>query len=342
MGKQLQVLTIEDSAEDAELSIEELRRGGYEPVYERVETADAMNAALDRQSWDIVLADYRMPHFNGVAALNLLRRRGLDVPFIFVSGTIGEDAAVAAMKAGANDYIIKGNIKRLLPAVEREVRESELRREGRRAQMQLRQSEERFRQLAENINEVFFLTNADATSMIYVSPAYESVWGRSCQSLYDDPFSWLEALYPEDRSRVEKLLREGADRFKAEYRVVRPDGTVRWLWARTFPIRDEKGAVYRLAGIAEDITERKLAVAEAQNSQEQIRLLLDSTAEAIYGQDLQGRCTLSNQACLRLLGYSTSDDLVGQNMHALIHHTKADGPSQPAAADADGGASPGH
>jgi diguanylate cyclase (GGDEF)-like protein/PAS domain S-box-containing protein len=323
------VLTIEDSAEDAALLIEELRRGGYDPAYERVETADAMNAALDRQAWDIVLADYRMPHFNGVAALILLRERGLDIPFIFVSGMIGEDAAVAAMKAGANDYIIKGNTKRLLPSVERELRESEIRQNAKHAQEQLRQSEERFRQLAENINQVFFMTNADATSMIYISPAYENIWGLSRQSLYDDPLSWLDSLYPEDRSRVEKLLREDVEHFQAEYRVIRPDGTVRSIWARTFPVRDEKGGVYRLAGTAEDITERKLAVEEAQSSQERIRLLLDSTAEAIYGVDLQGRCTFSNQACLRLLGYTTEADLIGKNMHALVHHTKQDGAPYP-------------
>lgn len=329
MSKLLRALVIEDSIEDTELLLETLRRGGYEATFERVETADAMTAALERQAWDVVFGDYRMPHFNGAAALKLLREKGLDIPFIFVSGTIGEDAAVAAMKAGANDYIMKGNTKRLLPAVERELRECELRREGRRVQEQLRQSEERFRQLAENINEIFFLANADASSMIYISPAYESIWGRSCQSLYADSFSWLEGVYTEDRPRVLSLFKENPSHYQAEYRIVRPDGAVRWIWARTFPIKDAKGVVYRMAGIAEDITERKLAVEESQNSQERIRLLLDSTEEAICGVDLQGRCTFSNQACLRLLGYSSVEDLLGKNMHLLTHHTKQDGTPYP-------------
>ncbi|HZR45123.1 MAG TPA: PAS domain S-box protein, partial [Candidatus Manganitrophaceae bacterium] len=303
----------------------ELRRGGYDVSFERVETADAMIAALERREWDIVFSDYQMPRFNGRAALKLLRDRGLDTPIIFISGTIGEEAAAAAIKAGANDCIMKHNTKRLLPAVERELREQELRREGRRAQEQLLQSEERFRQLTENISEVFFIIDVTSKAIIYISPAYENVWGRSCQSLYDDPLSWLKGVYPEDHPRVLSLLQKNPSYFQAEYRVVRPDGAVRWIWARTFPIKDRNGTIYRRAGIAEDITERKLAVEASRSSQERIQLLLNSTAEAICGVDLQGRCTFSNQACLRLLGYASPDDLLGKNMHRLVHHTRQDG-----------------
>jgi len=134
MEKPLRVLIVEDSENDARLLMRELQRGGYEVTHERVETADALSAALDRQVWDIAFGDYSMPHFNGVAALNLLRKRGLDIPFIFVSGTIGEDTAVEAMKNGANDYIMKGNLKRLLPAVDRELRESEMRKAHKQAE----------------------------------------------------------------------------------------------------------------------------------------------------------------------------------------------------------------
>lgn len=127
MSTPLQVLVIEDSTEDTELLLAELRRGGYDPAYERVQTADALSAALDSGSWDIVLADYSMPGFSGATALRLVRDRGLDIPFLFVSGTIGEDTAVEAMRAGANDYIIKGHLKRLLPAIARELRDAALR-----------------------------------------------------------------------------------------------------------------------------------------------------------------------------------------------------------------------
>lgn len=132
MGIPLRVLIVEDSEEDADLLMGELRRGGFELAFERVETSETIIAALNKQSWDIVFSDYTMPRFLGTDALFLVRERGLDVPFIFVSGTIGEDTAVAAMKAGAQDYIMKGNLKRLLPAVKRELHEAAGRRERKR------------------------------------------------------------------------------------------------------------------------------------------------------------------------------------------------------------------
>jgi DNA-binding NtrC family response regulator len=123
MGGPLRLLLVEDSENDALLVVRELTRAGFEPVVERVDTADAMRAALDRGPWDIVIGDYSMPHFGGAAALALLRERGRDVPFVIVSGTIGEERAVAAMRAGASDYVPKHNLSRLAPVIERELRE---------------------------------------------------------------------------------------------------------------------------------------------------------------------------------------------------------------------------
>ncbi len=138
MRKPLRVLIVGDSEDDTAMLLHELRRGGYEPMFERVETPEAMNSALDQQTWDIILADFSMSNFHGIEALALLHRRSLDLPFIFVSGIAGEDTAVEAMKAGAHDYIMKGNIKRLLPAVERELRQAEARRENRQAEEAVR------------------------------------------------------------------------------------------------------------------------------------------------------------------------------------------------------------
>jgi two-component system cell cycle sensor histidine kinase/response regulator CckA len=139
MSRLLRVLHVEDSEDDALLLQRRLRQDGFELSYERVETAAAMRAALGQQEWDIVLSDYAMPHFSTDGALAVLRESGLDLPFIVVSGTIGEERAVAAMKAGAHDYLMKQNLTRLVPAVERELREAE----GRRGRRQL---EEQFRQ----------------------------------------------------------------------------------------------------------------------------------------------------------------------------------------------------
>src|SRR6266700_5559394 len=127
MGKPLRVLMVEDSEDDARLMLRELRGAGYDLTHERVDTAAALEAALDRHPWDLVIGDYSMPHFSGTAALAILRGRGLDIPYICVSGTITEELAVAAMKAGANDYVTKGQLKRLVPAIERELREAKWR-----------------------------------------------------------------------------------------------------------------------------------------------------------------------------------------------------------------------
>ncbi len=155
MSKPLRVLIVEDSVADAELLLYELRQGGYDPTHKVVDAAEAMNDALDRQRWDVVLADYVMPNFGGLAALELLKSKGIDIPFIIVSGQIGEDIAVAAMKAGAHDYIIKGNLARLVPAVERELGDAEVRRERRKAEQERDGLMEQLR----NVNERLVLTS---------------------------------------------------------------------------------------------------------------------------------------------------------------------------------------
>ena len=132
MSTPLRLLIVEDSEDDALLLLRELRKGGFEPRWQRIDTADGLVTALDREQWDLVIADFSMPQFSGTDALALLRARDTDLPFIFVSGTIGEEVAVAAMKTGAHDYVMKGNLRRLVPAIERELRDADMRREHRR------------------------------------------------------------------------------------------------------------------------------------------------------------------------------------------------------------------
>jgi len=139
MSAPLRVLLIEDSEDDAALLLLELRRGGYDTTRERVDTPAALSAALDTQKWDLVISDHSMPYFSGGEALQLLRQKDSEVPFIFVSGTMGEEAAVAALKNGAQDYLMKSNLRRLVPAVQRELREVEERRERKRLEHQVQQ-----------------------------------------------------------------------------------------------------------------------------------------------------------------------------------------------------------
>ncbi len=137
MGTPLRLLIVEDSPDDADLVVRELHRGGYDPVPRRVETATAMLVALEEGEWDVIIADYSMPNFSASAALRLMQQKGLDLPFIVVSGSIGEETAVAMMKAGAHDYLMKNDLRRLPSAIEREVREAFLRRDRRRAHEEL-------------------------------------------------------------------------------------------------------------------------------------------------------------------------------------------------------------
>lgn len=158
MSLPLRVLIVEDSSDDTALLLRELRRGGFEPTCQRVDTAAAMSGALDAEPWDIIISDYVMPQFSGTAALALMKERGLDLPFIIISGAISEDIAVAAMKAGAHDYVFKGNLTRLVPAIERELREAEVRRSERRA-----------RQIEQERNELKKAVEAQEKAMGVVS-----------------------------------------------------------------------------------------------------------------------------------------------------------------------------
>jgi len=150
MNNALHILIVEDSEDDAHLLLRELRRGGYLVRFERVENAEQMSKALDQQQFDIVFADYSLPQFDAPRALEMLQKTGIDIPFIIVSDTVAEEVAAVAMKAGAHDYLVKGNLKRLLPAVERELRESQQRAARRLADEKLRVSDEQYRSLFES------------------------------------------------------------------------------------------------------------------------------------------------------------------------------------------------
>ncbi|HEY2973459.1 MAG TPA: PAS domain-containing protein [Pyrinomonadaceae bacterium] len=182
----------------------------------------------------------------------------------------------------------------------------------------LGESEQRFRQIAENIHEVFWLTTTDSSKTLYISPAYEAVWGRSCESLYQDPHSFIAAIHPEDDARVTELLGRDRDRdFEIEYRVVRPDGSIRWIWDRAFPIKDESGRFYRIAGIAEDITERKHAEDALRRSEDRIRLIIDTIPIMAWSVRPDGAVDFVNQRSLDYTGLSLEEEIEGPT--SIIH-----------------------
>src|SRR5262245_11470893 len=149
MNAELKVLVVEDSEHDAELLLHELKKAGYEATGRRVDTASEMEAALSQDAWDLIISDYVLPQFSGLEALKVVQRRGLDIPFLIVSGKIGEEVAVEALKAGAHDYLLKDRLARLAPAIKREMKEAAQRQKRREADEALRESEERYRRLVE-------------------------------------------------------------------------------------------------------------------------------------------------------------------------------------------------
>jgi DNA-binding NtrC family response regulator len=173
MNKQLKVMLVEDSEDDALLVLRELRKGGYDPVSERIETPEAMKVALQKQKWDIIISDYFMPGFSGPAALRLLKESGFDLPFIIVSGKIGEDTAVEVMKAGAHDYILKENMTRLAPAIKRELIDAETRHARRKADEALKKAYEELEAKVIERTAELRLSNASLKQEIAHSKAVE-------------------------------------------------------------------------------------------------------------------------------------------------------------------------
>jgi PAS domain S-box-containing protein len=210
MGTPLRVLIVEDTADDAELLVRELRRGGFAPAYQRVDTAEAMSAALAQQMWDIVIADYTLPHFSAPAALALLQERGLDLPFIIVSGVIGEEAAVAALKAGARDFIMKGRLPRLIPAVQRELREAGERKGRRLAEQALRRSQAYLRAVMDNISDGLITASGQQTIQS-INLAAQMLFGYMPAEVIGQDFKMLLAQPYRDQyeAHLRKYLETG-------------------------------------------------------------------------------------------------------------------------------------
>jgi len=194
-----------------------------------------------------------------------------------------------------------------------------------RAEESMRESELRFRQLTENINKVFWISDPQLTKIIYISPAYERIWGTTQQSLYDNPMSFADAIHPDDRESVlAKVPSQAQGGFDEEYRIVRPDGSVRWIHARSFPVRDERGEVYRLYGIAEDITERKRAEEELFQSQQMLQSILDTVPQRVFWKDRNMLYLGCNTTLAIDAGLKEPAEIVGRNDYELSWKASAE------------------
>lgn len=259
VSKLLCILLVEDSEDDAELLVCHLKRHNYALDWQRVDTPEAMSSALDQRQWDVILADYSLPKFSATAALRLLQSTALDIPFIIVSGNIGEETAVAAMKAGAHDYIMKGNLARLVPAIEREIEEAASRRERQRIQLELKASETRWQLALDGSNDGIWDWNIQENT-VFFSARWKAMLGYAEAEIGNDLDEWLNRLHSDDLELVKRSLQEHlaqqTEFYRTEHRLCCKDGTYKWILSRGQALWDETGAI-RMVGSHSDITPTK-------------------------------------------------------------------------------------
>ncbi len=324
MDKPLRVLLIEDSEDDAVLILRELRKAGYTPVSERVETESTMKSALSSQQWDVILSDYNMPEFCAGEALSVFRECGIEIPFIIVSGAVGEEKAVQLMKEGAHDYVMKDNLKRLVPAIERELKESEDRKSRKIAEDSYRKSD--------------FIVNAsrDMMALINRSGIFETVNSSFCkifgkerqQEIVGHSVSemWGQEVYEQKIKPCLERCQNGEDINTEDWFDMEGMGT-QCLEISYIPYRNSNGVVTHAIMAAHNITNRKMAEQELDKSYRNLQKTLEETVNALsalvemrdpYTAGHQNRVAGIARAIAQELGLS-EDAAQGIWVASLIH-----------------------
>ena len=305
----LAVLIVEDLESDAQLIIRLLRKTGYEVISEQVETAEQMRAALEKRTWDIVISDYSLPQFDGHAALDILKEKQRDIPFIVVSGAIGEETAVAMMKAGANDYLMKGNLARLAPAVSRELEQAQNRRAHRLAEEELvnarehaEESEEKFKAITNQATEGIALSDLEG-NYVFVNPSFGQMMGYSEEELLKMTVFDVKAKTQSSGSFYEsKTTKEG---LPIEVKLRRRDGTEFFteIIGRVIKVGDKDYVL----GTVRDITERK----RAEDRLRQLSSAVEHSPISIVIMDITGSIEYVNLKFTEVTGF-TLDEVRGK------------------------------
>jgi diguanylate cyclase (GGDEF)-like protein/PAS domain S-box-containing protein len=299
----LNALIVEDLEDDAMLLASRLAREGFRLHWCRVDSEEDMEAALSQEPWDIVFSDYSMPRFRGDLALEITRRHDPDLPFIFVSGTIGEDTAVACMKAGAQDYVMKHDLARLAPAVRRELEDARARREQRRTEQELRQLSLAVEQSADSV----FITDARGR-IEYVNPAFEQLSGYLSQEVVGR----TPALVKSDRHDGEYFQRMWATLLAgAVFRDTmvnrRKDGSLFYEEKTITPLTENSGEITHFVSTGRDVTDRM----RAEEARARLVAILEATTDFVATADADGNLLYLNQAGRRLMGRAGENDIAG-------------------------------
>jgi len=325
MEKSIRVLIVDDSEDDGFLLLRKLKKGGYSPTYEQVDTAEAMSKALDDQTWDVILCDNSMPSFNAFSALELYQDKGLDLPFIIVSGTIADETAVAAMKAGVHDYIMKSNLARLSSAIDRELREAKNRQERRNTTIQLRKSEEKYRTLFEDSRDAIYLNDKEGglidfnrSTLDLFGYSGEEMLGINTKSVFVNPDEYQKL---QDEIEQKGSVRE----FEAKLR--KKDGTeIDCLITSTVRLARDKNII-GYQGIVRDISELESNRKQLEKTLKELRKALGGTIEAMaltvetrdpYTAGHQRRVSNLARAIATEMGVS-EDQIQGIRLAGVIH-----------------------
>jgi PAS domain S-box-containing protein len=305
MDKKISILIVEDSEDDALLVIRQFKKAHYDIISKCVETAHQMQTALEDSSWDVVIADYNLPEFDAPSALAVLQKSGLDIPFIVVSGAIGEETAVRLMKAGAQDYIMKGNLARLVPAVNRELDEVETRRAKQQADERLKESEEQFRSIFDSSVDAILLGARDG-NILAANPAACRMLGRSEEEIRQvGRAAIVDSLDKRFFEAVKEREQTGIFSEK-EYTHIRKDGTKFPTEVSSSFFKDKDGNV-KAVFIIRDITRRKESERKLMESEERMRLTLEAVNDGVWDWNIATGNAFFSPRCYTMLGYKDKE-----------------------------------
>jgi PAS domain S-box-containing protein len=315
--KRLSILIVEDSESDTGLILRQVQQAHYNVSHERVETADQMRSALERQPWDVIIADYSLPQFDAPSALAVLQKSGLDIPFIVVSGTIGEETAIALMKAGAHDCIMKHHLPRLIPVMDRELSEVQIRQAKRQAEDKIRQTAEEWVKTFDAMSDLISIQNLEY-QLVRVNQSYaravktdpDALVGKRCYEVMHG------TICPPPLCACKEML---LTKKPVSVEIFEPHLGM-YLEVSTSPIFDVNGVMTDFVHIIKDITARKESELELRKSTERFHVVAKATRDAVWDWDLvTGRLWWNEEFCA-LFGYSADEIEPGiESWHTRIH-----------------------